>query len=90
MYFDGTIDFPLPGDIIADFGNGPNAMRTTVSPQYADKYLPSPLSGELASCFALTGPDAGPNVRMPRVPGGSSEIQSRTIACRLIRGDVEL
>ncbi len=50
---------PFRIDLIANFVNGPNAMHQFLSPAYKERYLPRLLRGELATCFALTEPDAG-------------------------------
>ncbi len=50
---------PFRLDLIGNLANGPNAMHQFLSPSYKERYLPGLLRGELATCFALTEPDAG-------------------------------
>jgi acyl-CoA dehydrogenase len=57
---------PVRIDLIANFVNGPNAMHQFLHPAYKDRYLPALLRGEIATCFALTEPDAGSDVWMMR------------------------
>lgn len=57
---------PFRIDLIANFVNGPNAMHLFMSPEYKRRFLPLLLKGEIATCFALTEPDAGSDVWMMR------------------------
>ncbi len=62
----GALIYPSPFrmEIIANFVNGPNAMHLFMSPSYKETVLPRLARGEIASCFALTEPDAGSDVWM--------------------------
>jgi acyl-CoA dehydrogenase len=78
---------------LAHWAFGPSRLLEQTSPEAREIILPGLMEGSSSRCLGLSEPNAGSDASMittRTVADGSNEILNRSIAQRLLKGDMEL